>query len=308
MKNTLKTIISTALAAFIMLTGIGLDNTIAADAAVLTFTKDRDGVEDINNIAGTTITMKPGDEKTLDLLHVYSTRTKDATNAYAWTSSDESVVSMRRLWIEDYYGDNMQIGYILIKAEKAGTAVISATNRAGDTVSVTVTVKAPKMTKKQRACKKHAWKTTKKATCLVSGMKTCRKCKLQQVVPKKQHNLKTVTREKNTTTYYVIYQCGACLCEDPSVHYNDDFLCENWCEAEFSQLDYGSIDAAYDALKAHKNECNHFSTLKYIQVPYGSKVHYEDVTMCSGCGYTQKEIDLVYKVNDLEKPVFPFEL
>lgn len=293
--NTLKSIIAMVLALALVLTGITLDG-ITAEAKVVNYQKDRTDINNIKDLNETTINMKVGDTKKVDLVNESDKYTIDLTNSYAWESSDETVVSMQRQWTVDVM---VKISHVIIKAEKSGTATITATRvNTGETVSFTVIVTAPKVTAKQKKCK-HSWKTTKKATCMESGMKTCKKCKLQKVIAKKQHKLETVTKEKNDYTYYLIYQCGACLCEDPSVHYNDEFLCENWCEEEFSTLDYGTPEAALAACNKHKEECNHGTgKTKYIQVPYEQITTNHDVTVCSACGYSSVELDLFFKVND----------
>lgn len=301
MKTTrkLKTVIAAMLTLAIALTNATLDN-ITAEAKIVTYQKDRTGMEDARELNGTTVTMKVGDTKKIDMTDTYGSnnqRTYDVTRNFAWASSNETVVSMQRMWDESV-GETLKVSHVIIKAEKPGTATITATSITNRTVSFTVNVKAPKVTAKQKKCK-HSWKTTKKATCLESGMKTCKKCKLQKVTAKKQHTFKTTQEERYDYTYYVIYQCGACLCEDPSVHYNDEFLCENWCEEEFSTLDYGTPEAALAACNKHKEECNHGTgKTKYIQVPYEQITTYKDVTICTSCGYSEKELDLIFKVND----------
>lgn len=298
--NTIKSIIAMVLTLTLTLTGATLDS-ITTEAKIVTYQKDRTGMEDARLLNGTTINMKVGDTKKIDMTDTYGSnnqRTYDATRHYAWASSDETIVSMQRIWGESV-GETLEVSHVIIKAEKPGTATITCTPEGKyEPASITVNVTTPKVTAKQKKCK-HSWKTTKKATCMESGMKTCRKCKLQKVTAKKQHKFKTTQEERYDYTYYLIYQCGACLCEDPSVHYNDEFLCENWCEEEFSTLDYGTPEAALAACDKHKEECNHGTgKTKYIQVPYEQITTYKDVTVCTSCGHSEAELDLIFNVND----------
>lgn len=299
MKTTrkLKTVIAAMLTLAIALTNATLDN-ITAEAKIVTYQKDRTGMEDARELNGTTVTMKVGDTKKIDMTDTYDSNnqhTYDVTRHYAWTSSDETIVSMQRAWSPSV-GETLEVSHVIIKAEKPGTATITAT-RGTKTVSITVNVTAPKVTAKQKKCK-HSWKTTKKATCMESGMKTCRKCKLQKVTEKKQHKFKTTQEERYDYTYYVIYQCGACICEDPSVQHNNG-ECENWCEEEFSTLDYGTPEAALAACDKHKEECKHGTgRTKYIQVPYEQITTYKNVTICTSCGHSEAELDLIFNVND----------
>ena len=74
------------------------------------------------------------------------------------------------------------IAYCSLVAEKTGTAVITATSWNGNKkISFTINVATPKKTAKQLKCKKHKWVTTRKANCFWPGVKTCKKCKLQEM-------------------------------------------------------------------------------------------------------------------------------
>ena len=313
MRKLLKQTITAILAAAILISGATFDSMTAEAKMTAGYKKDRTGMEDANDIANTTITMKIGDTKKVDIQKAYGSNNQykyDQTNAYAWASSDESVVSMQREWVTSASGEHAQLSYVTIKAEKPGTAVINAVaDVTGETVSFTVTVEQPKVTAKQKKCR-HSWKTTKKATCLESGMKTCKKCKLQKVVAKKEHTLEAQQEERYDYTYYIVYQCGACTNEDPVVREyhmsNAGFEeCEDWCEEEFSQLDYGSAEAAREACSRHKTECKHGTGVtKYIQVPYKQKITYKDVNVCTSCGCSEMMLDLIFNVNDPSNPIF----
>lgn len=303
MKLNAKKIITLVLTAAIALTGI-LTETITADAAIMTYDDDSTDMEDARLLKNTTVTMTVGDTKMINFTEPYGTnnKTREVTKNYSWSSSDESVVSMRREWVVNF-ATVLELTHCVIKAEKPGTAVITGVDDyAGDIVSFTITVQAPKVTAKQRACKKHVWKTIKKATCLESGMKACKKCKMQRVITKKDHTFETESKAKYDYTYYRVYQCGACINEDPAIreqHFHNEELCEDWCEETFSAMEYGSDEAAKEALGKHYSETGHFTGLvKYIQVPAAVKTTYKDVTICKSCGYSNVEVDLMFQVND----------
>lgn len=315
--NTIKSIIAAMLTLAIALTSTTWGS-ITANAKLTDYRKDRTGMEDARLLNGTTITMKVGEEKKIDMTRTYGDNNqyeRDCTNSFTWVCSDETIVSMSRAWLLSD-GDIYKVSHVNIKAEKAGTATITATNpNKGEIVSITIKVTAPKVTAKQKKCK-HVWKVTKRATCVKSGMKTCKKCKLQKVIKQKNHAFETETQECYEQDYYVIYQCGDCICEDPDVHHyhitdpQGAFECENWCEEEFSQLKYGSAEAALEACKKHQAEAGHMTGLtKYKMIPYyTNNVTYKDVTYCTQCGFTEAELDLMFKVNDPTKTIFKKDL
>lgn len=151
MKNA-KKLITLVLTAAIALTGI-LTETITADAAIMTYDDDNTDMEDARLLKNTTVTMTVGDTKMINITKPYGTnnKTMDLTDAYSWSSSDESVVSMRREWAINF-ATVLELTHCVIKAEKPGTAVITGVNnRTGDIASFTVTVQAPKVTAKQHA-------------------------------------------------------------------------------------------------------------------------------------------------------------
>ena len=122
MRKTLRQIITTVLAAFIILTG----NTITAEAKVVNYQKDRTGMEDARELNGTTVTMKVGDTKKVDLIEESDDYSIDSTKRYAWASSDETIVSMQRAW-DISTAETYEVSHVIIKAEKPGTATITAT-------------------------------------------------------------------------------------------------------------------------------------------------------------------------------------
>jgi len=310
MKITLKRIAAAILTFAIALTGTLIDAT-TAEAEIVTYEKDRTGLENFADLKDTTITMKIGDTKNIDFMENFEEcgQTPDVTNRYAWSSSDENVVSMTRLWETIPMEEALRIHSFNIKVENPGTAVIKGINsKTDETVSFTVVVKKPKMTAKMKKCK-HSWKTTKKATCTRSGMKTCKKCKMRQTVARKSHAFETVTEKKYDYKYEIIYQCGACLCEDPSVHNYDNDYCENWCEAEFSSEEYGSAEAALAACREHISHCGpNTPTTKFREVPIKKIVTYKDVDVCTSCGYSKEGLDLMFKVNDPTKMILISDL
>ena len=287
MRKTLRQIITCMLVACIMLTG----NTITAEAKVITYQKDRTGMENIVDLNGTTVTMKVGDTKKVDLIEESDDYSIDSTKRYAWASSDETIVSMQRAW-DISTAETYEVSHVIIKAEKPGTATITATpvTTKGETVSFTVKVKAPKVTAKQKKCK-HKWKTTKKATCLESGMKTCKKCKIQKVITKREHMFVTESKEKNDYKYYIVYLCDI-------------------CGEEFSPLKYGSDEAAREAYGGHLAKYGHDISdgWKYYEVPYDKETSYKDIQVCETCGYSKMELQLIFDVNDPSKNIYEEDL
>ena len=290
MKNA-KKIVTLALTAAIALSG-ALTETITADAAPIVIT-DPDGpkgddLANVYDLENTTISMKVGETKKLELREYKSSYSIDQTAWYDWSTSDESIVSL-----ENTYRPNQdRVWYFTIKAEKTGTTTIIGTNEpTGETISFTVTVKGA--TTKQKSCK-HSWKTTKKATCVRSGVKTCKKCKLTKTIAKKQH--KWVTYEKTKTVYdqYEVFFCNGCTHEDPAVKYEHDTaeafgVCDKPCLAEFSEREYGSWMNAQYALREHAaEECHVISICSYPAYDNPHKVT-KTVTECKGCGQTPEE-------------------
>lgn len=206
--KTIKRIVAAMLTLALVLTGISLDSTTAY-AVAKNFAWDRTGVESIKDLKDTTVTMKVGDTKSIDYTIIGKGYEQGMTDYYTWTSSDESVVSM----VPEYgfgYDEQPKLAWYYITAEKAGTATITATHKtSGAMLSFTVKVKAKKMTAKQKKCK-HKWWITKSATCLRSGIKTCKKCKLQKVIAKTGHNYDTVTETKTVYPQYAVYYCPDC--------------------------------------------------------------------------------------------------
>lgn len=283
MKTTknLKTIITCILVSCIMLTGIGLDNTVTVNAATNT------GIENLMDLAGSTITMKIGDSKTLNLIEDYDGDQFDKTDCFEWTSSDESIVSLHKGFTKSVAGLD-KLACVMITAEKEGTATITATAHVtGETISCTVKVEKKKMTAKQKKCK-HSWKTTKKATCMRSGMKTCQKCKLQKVILQKKHNFVTLPEAVKTYPEYIIYQCNGC---DHPEHQKSGFQCKDNCCMEFRQTEYGSAEAAYEAYINHQTETGHCGSLS-MTFEYGKpEITYEPVTRCTMCEMTKEELE-----------------
>lgn len=290
--KTLKTIISMVLVACIMLTG----NTITANAANTVISNpygDKiDGVENVYYMNGKTISMKIGDEKRIDLQKDYGSYSIDLTDDFELSSSDESVIQIeKRYWSEDV---NI-IACFLLKVKKSGTAVITCVNDwKGETVTFTVEVKGA--TAKQKACSKHVWKTTKKASCRRAGVKVCKKCKLTKSIPQKQHQWKTYKVTKTVFDEYEVFMCNGCAHEDPAVKYEHDHarefgVCDKLCGMEFSERDYGSREAALTALNVHAGKCRHvISVASRIANDNPHKVKVT-VTECKTCGITPEEAE-----------------
>lgn len=304
MKKSFKHILAAMLTLAITLTSVLTGDPMTAHAEA-TYLK---GVEDATNLDGTTIAMKPGDIKkvyiqysaTLDDGYVF---TDNVTHNYRWESSDNSVVRIIREWGHGYAGDLMIARCALI-AEKTGTAVITATNWTGSKkISFTVNVTTPKKTAKQLKCR-HKWVTTRKSNCFWPGVKTCKKCKLQKTIARKEHQFVTETEEWTRYKYRFVYQCGVDLCgrDDDDAH---TLICDNWCTATFDPLDYEGETmkekekAAQDALFEHEvKENHHVKSLKYIQVPTKSVTTDCEVTKCAICDYYLYDINLMEQVNE----------
>lgn len=281
-----KTIISMVLVACIMLAG----NTITANAGngteAVKITKI-DGIQNIYDIKDTTISMKVGDEQRFDLQKDYGSYKVDSTDSFELSTSDESVIQIeKRYWGEDID----KVACYLLRAKKPGTAVITCVNEwSGETVSFTINVKGA--TAKQKACK-HVWKTTKKATCNRPGVKVCKKCKLTKAISQKKHQWETYETTKTVYDKYIVFICDGCTNPDPAVrleHFNTIGGCDEWCNMEFSEREYGSREAALDALRTHAANAGHYisvmSQFRYDN-PHKVKV---TVTECKKCGLTPEE-------------------
>lgn len=175
-----------------------------------------------------------------------------------------------------------------------------------------IKVTTPKATAKQLKCK-HSWKTTKKATCLRSGEKVCKKCKLRKVLKKKAHSYTTEKREFTYYDHYPVYICNGCTCEDKSlqelhesafVNSPSDGYCPNICSKKFDPLDYDlngdrhvdqeDIDAARDAMRDHQNEEKHGNwNYVYFEVDdlTTGKTFTKDVEYCKTCKQTKEAIE-----------------
>lgn len=282
------------------ITGVSFGDAMTAQAAG--YGKYRVGVENIRDLENTTITMKIGDEKKLDIM--MKNYNCDETNNYIWTCSNESIVKMDRTYAEDMNAEELKLHSVKLIALKTGTVTVTAARPSGsEIVSVTVKVTKPKMTAKQKKCK-HKFKVTKKATCLRYGMKTCKKCKLQKVIPQKKHNFETVTKEISKLETKAVYVCGGCTCEGRP--HDGSFDCPNACEETFDPDVYGSYEAAEQAWSNHRIENSHSTTgnWHFYEVPTGKVVTgYKDVTICKSCGKNKEYLDLINAVNDPDKTI-----
>ncbi len=286
MKNA-KKIVTLVLTAAIALSG-ALTSPITADAVVFNPDGTKPNLQNIYDIENTNISMKVGDTKGFELMQHYDGYSIDKTDTCDWTTSDASVVSLTKTYRPT---SPNKVFFFTLKAEKTGTATITGTGLVtGKTISFTVTVKGA--TAKQKSCK-HSWKTTKKATCLRSGVKTCKKCKLTKTIAKKQHKWDTYDTTVTVYDEYEIFMCNGCACEDPEVHeYHssvNDFECENVCGMEFSSRDYGSVEAAKSALRKHARESDH--VISICSRPGYENPHKETITVteCKNCLLTPEE-------------------
>jgi len=309
MKNTFKSILAAMLTLAITLTSVLTGDPIAAQA------KSSKNVEDATNLAGTTITMKSGDIKKVDIQKTYekSGHTSNETDYYSWESSNDNVVRIIREYGYAALGGDLMIARCALVAEKTGTAVITATDPNGNTVSFTINVTTPKKTAKQLKCR-HKWITTKKANCFWPGVKTCKKCKLQKTIARKEHQFVTETEEWTRYKYRFVYQCGVDLC---GKEYDLDHVsvCDNWCTAQFDPLDYEGEtmkekeEAAKLAMLQHQAKENHDSrSTRYIQVPTKLVTQDCEVTRCNICEKSLYEINLMEQVNEANRYLTQTEL
>ena len=210
MKNLLKTIITSILTAAILITGISVDTTTVTAAT----TK---GGEFQN---GGSVTIKPGDSLKLtvtDINHEFRNSEQDnydIVERYRWSSSDTNVLAVETDLYDEYVG---WTNCVVLVGIGAGTATVTGKDKSGihKDITMTVTVTLPKATAKQKKCK-HKYKTTKKATCERTGIKTCKKCKYQKAITKKAHQY--VDRKVTVMEYdyyLTTWYCSGCDCENP---------------------------------------------------------------------------------------------
>ena len=287
-------VIAGLLAIAIVLTGVSIGEKTTVNAAT------NGSIENFADLKGTTVTMKVGDTKAINFVEFLEYGAMlDDTNYYNWSTSDASIVSMVNEYKVSPDQVSTKIDYFIIKAEKAGTATITATGKStGTTMSFTVVVKAPEMTAKQRNCT-HKWKVTKKATCLRSGMKVCKKCKLEKVVAKKKHVFVTKTETKTTYKEYVVYVCNSCTSTDPEIeryhNFENPIACHETCGMEFSAKAYGSESAARKAYDEHRYKHNDFHTVS-MTFEYGDpQTKKVKVTRCKTCHNTPEAIEKYYQ-------------
>lgn len=218
MRKTLRQIITTVLAAAILITGITTGSTVTANAATTaSYAK-----------TWSTITMKPGDTKKVIVTDADG---NDITTKYKWTSSDTSIVKVNMDFVSQ--SDFTEC----LELIAAGSGTVTITGKAVSlldeyqSTQLTVTVKMAGPTAKQKKCK-HSWKVTKKATCERAGVKTCKKCKLQQSIKRTAH--KYVNNTVKTTEYdgfEYIFMCSGCDCENEFVcpSYTTGIACDTSC-------------------------------------------------------------------------------
>lgn len=305
-KNKLNKIIATVLTLALTITGIGFSDITTAHAADDNVSYTLINCEGGADIENKTVTMKPGDIMRFQyIMQSGSLQMSAPTNNYTWECSDKTIATMNIVYWKTSAG-TPAIDWIEIRAEKAGTATITGTHKNnGKTISFTVSVKAPKMTAKQKNCK-HVWKTTRKATCVRNGMKACKKCKLEKVIKQKAHKFATNTEIYEVYETYAIYVCNACTCgehvptgfgqfvENPTVY------CDALCGESFDAMDYDTnnngfdvndVQAAYEAFEKHKADNNHICpSLSQYEGYCNPKPVPQVVTRCKTCGQTPEQI------------------
>lgn len=204
--KSLKQIITTILVAALLITGISLDGTVTATAATT--------ATDVQNYG--TVTMKPGDTKKVIVKSNKSGENMTISENYRWTSSNTDVVKVST----DFVSQSDYTECLELVAIGSGTATLTGTPRnvGYNKAQITVTVKQAAPTAKQKKCS-HKWKTTKKATCQRTGVKTCTKCKLQKIIKKTAHKyVNTTVKDIEFDGYEYIVMCSGCYCETSEEH------------------------------------------------------------------------------------------
>jgi len=197
-KNTFKQIIATVLTLALMLTSVAIDGTVTANAATT--------ATNVQNYG--TVTMKPGDTKKVIVKSNKSGENMTISENYRWTSSNTDVVKVST----DFVSQSDYTECLELVAIGSGTATLTGTPRnvGYNKAQITVTVKQAAPTAKQKKCK-HSWKTTKKATCERTGVKTCKKCKLQKSIKKTAHKyVNTTVKDIEFDGYEYIVMCSGC--------------------------------------------------------------------------------------------------
>lgn len=263
-----------------------------SDAVKTYIVNPYDDMEKLHELKDATVTMKFKDAPKL----VYAPDPEYGTNItsrYIWTSSDETVVNMKRIYAltgdewEPYY---LSLSYIALRPLEPGTAIISAVNpEDGTAISFTINVKGPKITAKQKSCN-HKFKTTTKATCERPGLKTCQKCGLQKLIAEKAHKYTTVSEGRQKRIYQRIYQCG--------------------CGKEFDPDDYGSSDkSAYAAYAKHNAACKYRAdNLVWRYKIVGQKKWSSRCIICKNCTGYKTNLELMATVNAPDRQIPVTEL
>lgn len=280
-RNIVKRIITLMLCTAILIAGISLDGTINASAAA----------NPGNFVNGGNITMKPGQTKRFLLT---DTTGKDIVEKYKWSSSDKNIINVGTDFVDEKTGYELCIE---IKAISAGTATVTGTSRYGyASITMTVTVSQPAATAKQKACK-HTWKTTMNPTCNHTGIKTCKKCKLQKQIGKTSHKYTNVTMQiTETDGYYHVYQCTGCECPNRSCI--DTGRCPTLCSFKTKvkydkngnitpDSDFKSEDEAYNHLWTdHQSKINSNNHKAWTDYYVDINPHYvtKTVKLCKYCG------------------------
>ena len=286
--NAINRIIATILCTAILIAGISFDGTVDASAAAKTE----------NFVNGKTINMKPGQTKQFLLT---DNTGKDIVEKYKWSSSDKNIISVD----SDFIDENTDYTLCIeITAINKGTATVTGTSKYGyASITMTVEVSQPAATTKQKACK-HTWKTTMKATCDRTGIKTCKKCKLQKQISKTTHKYINVTTQVTETDgYYHVYQCTGCEC--PNMECINTGKCPTLCNFKTKvkydkndkiapDSDFKSEDEAYRYLwskhlnpknKDHNTDRHGAWTDYYVDINPHSVT--KTIKICKYCG-TQK--------------------
>lgn len=263
-----------------------------SDAVTSYMVNPYDGMDKLQDLKDTTVTMEFKAAPNL----VYAPDPEYGTNItsrYIWTSSDETVVNMKRIYTltgdewEPYY---LSLDYVVLRPLEPGTAIISAANpKDNTTISFTINVKGPKVTAKQKSCR-HKFKTTTKATCERPGLKTCKTCKLQKLIAEKAHKYITVSEDRQKRIYQRVYPCG--------------------CGEVFDPNDYGGSDnSAYAAYAKHNATCEyHKDNLVWTYKIVGHKKWSSKCIICKNCTGYKTYLEYMATVNDPNRQIPVTEL
>lgn len=257
-----------------------------SDAVTSYIVNPYDDMDKLEDLKDTTVTMEFKDAP--KMVYAPTEYGTNKTSRYIWTSSDETVVNMKRMYTftgDEWEPYDLTLVCVALRPLEPGTAVISASSPEDNTsISFTINVKGPKVTAKQKSCS-HQFKTTLKATCERPGLKTCKKCSLQKLIAEKAHKYKTVSENRQKRIYQRVYPCG--------------------CGENFDPDDYGGSDkSARAAYEKHNALCKyHKYNLVWTYKIAGYKRWKSKCIICKNCTGYKTVLELMYTVNDPDRQI-----